>query len=208
MGHDIGGGAHTNLEIYSDAKTKNLKECEPSVDCLLIRDNKPGNTFSTICSETNCGLTNHWAPSKEVGIKVLYIGESPPADGTFIYDVESPVTKWFSRKIRRDLGNNLKSSDFQSVPTTKKELLEKMQKNGVLALDCCKCALNYDELGRKERNGIACQCYMRHTSEIIAAIHEKYSPLIRFAFPKKRGDPILKHLAGKYGKSVCDIRWV
>lgn len=188
-----------NLEIYSESDIIRVRSCQPLGICKEIPRSYPPDL-----AERNCRLTNTWAPPVEVGIRALYIGESPPSSEKFIYDIDTPVG-WFSRKIQGDLRNRMGLNDFRG-DIDKSDFLVRIQKNGVLAIDCCKCAIDYESLGRTVRNDIACQCCRNHTKNILAGICRKYDPQIRFAFPRKRGEPILRHLKGKYGDRVVDIR--
>jgi hypothetical protein len=188
-----------NTEVYGELDIDGVRSCCPLGVCKEIPV-----LYPRYLAERNCRLTNRWAPPVEVGIQILYIGESPPKSEKFVYDSNSPLG-WFSGKIQEDLRDEMGVDDFRRV-IDKPDFLVKIQKNGVLAIDCCKCAIDYETLGKTLRNDIACLCCRNHTNNTLAGICRKYDPQIRFAFPRKRGEPILRHFKGKYGNRVVDIR--
>jgi hypothetical protein len=186
------------VKVYCESDFVKLRDCQPSSLCKELPAIYPRNL-----ALRNCDLTNKWAPTTKEGVEILYIGESAPASGEFIYNVASPLL-WFAGKIQKDLSGRLSMPEFKEI-IDKEDLLTKMQNKGVLALDCCKCAVNYDTLSRDLRNRIVCNCCGKHTRDVLTAIVETYRPKIRFAFPHRRGARVLNFLASHYG-SIADIR--
>lgn len=190
------------IEVYSNADIKNYQDC--SMARARICNSIP-RSYSIDCIKRNCETTNFWAPFTDDGVKILYIGESPPASGEFIYDSKSSPG-WFSnQRIIPDLKDRLKVAIFHKQYSDKTVLLQDMQNYGVLVIDCCKCAI--DEISRLTvRNCVACHCYSKNTFHLIERIMDEHNPLIRFAFPRGKGRPMYQYLSDKYSSRVEDIR--
>jgi hypothetical protein len=103
---------------------------------------KECNLGERYCAELrarNTRLTNEYAPENVVNRIILT--ESPPASYKFIYDRYSKCTKnSLAHRVFVDL--RYIGSDEIVNDKRKEELLQRMRTEGVLVVDCCRCAVN------------------------------------------------------------------
>lgn len=153
----------------------------------------------------NLRLLNEHTPEKD--ISTVIISESPPYNGTYIYDPCSECyPKKFSYHVFMDLGY-IRPNDGPIDETMKETLLLRMKEDGIIVLDCCHCAVNHLRgfSRMSERDGRVLTCFESFAHEALASIHQKYEPEMRFKFPSGRGNGLYRTLKDEFGSKIRRI---
>jgi len=133
-------------QILSGDMIENIAKCDEN-ECKQ-NWNIPED-YSEELRRRNCNLLNEWAPTIR-NIKLIYLGESPPDSGRYIYDINSKISSKSGSLLSRifvEMNDTrrlkeLGERDQKIDPKWKKDLLIDLRKQGIAIIDCCHCSIN------------------------------------------------------------------